>query len=97
MSPKTAEPQPTLLNKSGWPGPLSAGLFEEEQGFIAPGIQTIALLSNLTIEKGQGARLTDVDGNTYLDFNVGVSVCSLGYSHPKYTAALKKQIDQVTV
>jgi 4-aminobutyrate aminotransferase/(S)-3-amino-2-methylpropionate transaminase len=97
MSPKTAEPLQPRTSNTGWPGPLSAALFEEEQGFIAPGIQTIALLSKLTIEKGQGARLTDVDGNTYLDFNVGVSVCSLGYSHPKYTAALKKQIDQVTV
>src|SRR3989338_11589944 len=83
MSPKTAE----LLS-----APKSAALFEEEQGYIAPGIQSIALLSKLSIEKGRGARLTDADGNTYLDFNVGVYVCSLGYSHPKYKAALKAQI-----
>ena len=88
MSPKTAE----LLS-----APKSTALFEEEQGYIAPGIQSIALLSKLSIEKGRGARLTDADGNTYLDFNVGVSVCSLGYSHPKYLAALKDQIDKVTV
>src|SRR3989338_5446559 len=88
MSPKTAE----LLS-----APKSTALFEEEQGYIAPGIQSIALLSKLAIEKGEGARLTDADGNTYLDFNVGVSVCSLGYSHPKYKAALKAQIDKVTV
>src|SRR5437762_896653 len=85
------------VRRTGWPGPKSTALFEEEQRFIAPGIQTIALNSKLTIEKGEGSRLTDVDGNTYLDFNVGVSVASLGYSHPKYIAALKAQIDKVTV
>src|SRR4051812_39570575 len=95
MQPKTAEP-PSKYS-TAWPGPKSTALFEEEQAFIAPGIQSIALLSKLTIEKGHGARLTDVDGNTYLDFNVGVSVCSLGYSHPKYRAAMIDQLDKVTV
>jgi 4-aminobutyrate aminotransferase-like enzyme len=80
-----------------WPGPHSQALFEEEQQYIAPGTQTIALLSKLAVEKGQGCRLTDVDGNTYLDFNVGVSVCSLGYSHPKYVAALQEQVRTITV
>jgi 4-aminobutyrate aminotransferase/(S)-3-amino-2-methylpropionate transaminase len=101
MPPKIVEQlQPTQSSSNGgpgWPGPQSNALFEQEQQYIAPGIQTIALLSKLTIEKGQGARLMDVDGNSYLDFNVGVSVCSLGYSHPKYIAAVKHQLDKVTV
>jgi 4-aminobutyrate aminotransferase / (S)-3-amino-2-methylpropionate transaminase / 5-aminovalerate transaminase len=79
------------------PKPVSEALFEEEQRYIAPGIQTIALVSKLAIEKGEGARLTDVDGNTYLDFNVGVSVCSLGYSHPKYIEAVARQLALVAV
>lgn len=79
------------------PGELSKALFDEEQRFIAPGIQTIALLAQLTIESGQGATVRDVDGNTYLDFNAGVSVASLGYSHPRYIAALKAQLDKITV
>src|SRR5262249_11815970 len=85
------------LPTNTWPGPQSVALFEEEQGVIAPGIQSIALLSKLAIAKGQGSRLTDVDGNSYLDFNVGVSVASLGYSHPKYVAALTQQLRQITV
>src|SRR5882724_10693081 len=87
----SASPQPSPIGRgrqssgeAGWPGPESVALFEEEQKFIAPGNQSIALLSKLTIEKGKGCRLTDADGNSYLDFNVGVSVASLGYSHPKY-------------
>jgi 4-aminobutyrate aminotransferase/(S)-3-amino-2-methylpropionate transaminase len=72
-------------------------LFEAEQHFIAPGIQTIALLSQLTIAHGRGATLTDLDGRTYLDLNAGVSVASLGHAHPRYVAALTKQLEAVSV
>jgi 4-aminobutyrate aminotransferase / (S)-3-amino-2-methylpropionate transaminase / 5-aminovalerate transaminase len=72
-------------------------LFDEEQRFIAPGLQTIALLSELAIERGRGATLTDLDGNTYLDLNAGVSVASLGHAHPKYVAAVGLQLAAVTV
>jgi 4-aminobutyrate aminotransferase / (S)-3-amino-2-methylpropionate transaminase / 5-aminovalerate transaminase len=72
-------------------------LFEAEQQFIAPGIQTIALLSQLAIAHGRGATLTDLDGRTYLDLNAGVSVASLGHAHPRYVAALTKQLEAVSV
>ena len=72
-------------------------LFDEEHQFIAPGLQTIALLSELAIERGNGATLTDLDGHTYLDLNAGVSVASLGHAHPQYIAALTKQLEAVTV
>src|SRR6184192_1083434 len=72
-------------------------LFEQEQQFIAPGLQTIALLSQLAIASGSGATLTDLDGRTYLDLNAGVSVASLGHAHPKYVAALTKQLEAVSV
>jgi 4-aminobutyrate aminotransferase/(S)-3-amino-2-methylpropionate transaminase len=72
-------------------------LFDAEQQFIAPGVQTIALVSQLAIAHGRGATLTDLDGRTYLDLNAGVSVASLGHAHPKYVAALTKQLEAVTV
>jgi 4-aminobutyrate aminotransferase-like enzyme len=72
-------------------------LFDAEQEFIAPGLQTIALLSELAIDHGFGATLTDIDGKTYLDFNAGVSVASLGHAHPRYLAALTKQLAEVSV
>jgi 4-aminobutyrate aminotransferase/(S)-3-amino-2-methylpropionate transaminase len=72
-------------------------LFEAEQQFIAPGIQTIALVSQLAIAYGRGATLTDLDGRTYLDLNAGVSVASLGHAHPRYVAALTKQLEAVSV
>src|SRR5262245_48557958 len=75
----------------------SKQLFDSEQEFIAPGLQTIALLSELAIEQGSGSTLTDIDGKTYLDFNAGVSVASLGHAHPRYVAALAGQLEQVSV
>jgi 4-aminobutyrate aminotransferase-like enzyme len=80
-----------------WSRARTKALFDEEQAFIAPGLQTIALLSELAIERGRGATLTDLDGNSYLDLNAGVSVASLGHAHPKYIAALTKQLEAVTV
>src|SRR5258706_2430750 len=97
VPPKTLANQPAPAKLTGWPGPQSVRLFEEEQKYIAPGIQSIALLSKLAIESGSGCWLTDVDGNTYLDFNVGVSVASLGYAHPRYVAALTDQLQKVAV
>jgi 4-aminobutyrate aminotransferase-like enzyme len=74
----------------------SERIFQEEQQYLAPGVQSIGLHSRLVIERGNGVYLTDVNGKTYLDFFSGVTVGSLGHSHPKYTAALKQQVDRVT-
>ena len=72
-------------------------LFDEEQEFIAPGLQTIALLSGLAITRGEGCNLIDFDGRSYLDLNAGVSVASLGHAHPRYVAALTAQLEAITV
>src|ERR1700746_3748577 len=72
-------------------------LFEDEQRHIAPGLQTIALLSELAIDHGRGSTLVDLDGNAYLDLNAGVSVASIGHANPRYIAALTEQLEAVTV
>ena len=46
---------------------------------------------DITIVSGQGARLTDSQGNTYLDFAAGVGVNGLGYGNTKVLSAIKKQ------
>ncbi|HLP17558.1 MAG TPA: aminotransferase class III-fold pyridoxal phosphate-dependent enzyme [Bacteroidota bacterium] len=74
------------------PGPQSLRHFSRDQRFIAPGIQTIATLSQLTIERGNGCILEDVDGNRYIDFFAGVGVASLGYNHPSYVSAMQYQV-----
>ena len=49
----------------------------------------------VVLDKGEGVYLYDVEGKQYLDFAAGIAVCSLGYGHPEYTAALKNQVDKL--
>ena len=79
------------------PGPRSREIFREEQEVIAPGQQRIALLSELALASGHGATVTDLDGNTYLDFFAGVAVASLGHAHPGYVAAVEAQLRRISV
>lgn len=50
----------------------------------------------IVLDKGEGVYLYDTDGKKYLDFAAGIAVCSLGYGHPKFKDALKRQIDDLT-
>jgi glutamate-1-semialdehyde 2,1-aminomutase len=43
------------------------------------------------VARGQGATFTDVDGNRYLDFNVGDMSSVLGYAHPRLTQVVAEQ------
>lgn len=45
----------------------------------------------VALVKGRGVRVWDADGKEYLDFLAGIAVCSLGHSHPKVAAAIRKQ------
>jgi len=44
---------------------------------------------------GEGAWLFDTDGKRYLDALSGIAVNTLGHAHPRFTAALKAQIDRL--
>jgi 4-aminobutyrate aminotransferase-like enzyme len=77
------------------PGPESARWFEEEQRYIAPGIQSIALYTRIAIHRGQGAVVEDLDGNRFLDFFAGVGVASLGHAHPKWVRAIQDQAGRI--
>ncbi len=45
----------------------------------------------LAFERGQGTRITDVEGRDYLDFSSGIAVTCLGHSHPKWIARVREQ------
>jgi 4-aminobutyrate aminotransferase-like enzyme len=79
------------------PGPRSRTAYAAEQQWIAPGLQRIAQLSELTLSHGRGCVLTDLDGNDYLDFFAGVAVASLGHSHPRFVAAMQAQLERLVV
>jgi acetylornithine/N-succinyldiaminopimelate aminotransferase len=43
------------------------------------------------LERGQGARVWDRDGNEYVDLSAGIAVCGLGHNDPDLVAALTEQ------
>jgi glutamate-1-semialdehyde 2,1-aminomutase len=45
------------------------------------------------IERGDGARVWDVDGNEYLDFHNGFGVMCIGHANPRVGAAVKARVD----
>lgn len=45
------------------------------------------------LQKGKGSHVWDVDGNEYIDFNMGIGPLSLGYAYPKVDEAIKKQLE----
>jgi 4-aminobutyrate aminotransferase-like enzyme len=87
---------PSAKQRSLRPLKKTERTFQEEQHYIAPGVQSICITSRLVVDHGRGVFLTDLDGNTYLDFFSGVTVGSLGHCHPRYVAALKEQLKKVT-
>jgi glutamate-1-semialdehyde 2,1-aminomutase len=45
--------------------------------------------------EGTGSRLTDVDGNTYVDYLLGLGPMILGHRHPVVTAAVAQAISEL--
>lgn len=80
----------------GVPGPQSKAIYDREAEVMAPGLQSIALFSQIAVDRAKGCVITDVDGKDYLDFVAGIGVGSLGHCHPHYVKRLKEQLDRVT-
>jgi acetylornithine/N-succinyldiaminopimelate aminotransferase len=49
----------------------------------------------VTFVEGDGVRLTDAAGRTYLDFAAGIAVVGLGHRHPAPLAAAHAQLDKL--
>ena len=51
--------------------------------------------ADVTIVRGEGCRVWDDEGRSYLDFGGGIAVTSLGHVHPAVTAAAHEQLDRL--
>jgi len=43
------------------------------------------------IDRGQGSRIWDIDGNEYIDFHLGYGAMVAGHAHPKIVEAIERQ------
>lgn len=70
----------------------------QNEALIARGQK--ALLGNyrplpIVLVGGEGARVKDADGNSYVDFTAGIAVSALGHNHPQLVAAIREQAGKI--
>jgi 4-aminobutyrate aminotransferase / (S)-3-amino-2-methylpropionate transaminase / 5-aminovalerate transaminase len=79
---------PTISLKTSIPGPKSQALLKRRQAAVPQGPFNIA---PIFVDRGDGATVTDVDGNVFLDFSGGLGSLNLGHNNPKVVEAVKRQ------
>jgi 4-aminobutyrate aminotransferase / (S)-3-amino-2-methylpropionate transaminase / 5-aminovalerate transaminase len=70
------------------PGPRSRELLTRGAGAIA---QPLQVYLPIFVSEALNATITDVDGNTFVDFAGGVGVCNVGHCHPHVVEAIQEQ------
>src|SRR5215211_3797187 len=73
------------------PGPRSREIIARKERVIA---DPLSLNFPIVIERGEGATLTDVDGNTFIDFTGGVGCLNVGHAHPRVVEAAQEQLER---
>lgn len=79
---------------------VSDDLYGRATGLIPAHTQTLAKgptqyvngVAPKYIQRGKGARVWDVDGNEYLDYNAGIGPISLGYAYKPVDDAIQRQL-----
>src|SRR5215210_8359821 len=74
--------------RTGIPGPRSKEVLERKERVVA---DPLSVFLPVVIERGEGASLTDVDGNTFLDFTGGVGCLNVGHANPRVVDAVQEQ------
>ena len=74
--------------KTSVPGPRSREILERKERTVA---EPLSIFLPVVIAEGRGSTLTDVDGNTFIDFTGGVGCLNVGHSHPRVVEAVQKQ------
>jgi 4-aminobutyrate aminotransferase / (S)-3-amino-2-methylpropionate transaminase / 5-aminovalerate transaminase len=70
------------------PGPRSLAIVERKGRAVA---DPLSLYLPIVVAEGSGSTLTDVDGNTYIDFTGGVGCLNVGHAHPRVVEAVQEQ------
>src|SRR3989440_5518316 len=74
--------------RTGIPGPRSQEILERKERVVA---DPLSVFLPVVIDHGDGATLTDVDGNTFIDFTGGVGCLNVGHAHPRVVEAVQEQ------
>src|SRR6266700_2546896 len=89
MSTSVIAPPRRPQIKTALPGPIAKRIIEADAKFVNPAYPRPSF--KLVAERASGVWVEDVDGNIFLDCNVGVAVCSTGHCHPAVVKAIQDQ------
>jgi len=81
----------TIELRTEVPGPRSREILDRKERVVA---DPLSVYLPIVIERAQGSTLTDVDGNTFLDFTGGVGCLNVGHSHPRVVEAAQEQLEK---
>src|SRR3981081_1128342 len=70
------------------PGPKSRAILDRTARVVA---DPLSVYLPIVAAEGRGTTLTDVDGNTFLDFAGGVGCLNVGHAHPRVVEAVQEQ------
>jgi 4-aminobutyrate aminotransferase/(S)-3-amino-2-methylpropionate transaminase len=79
--------------KTEIPGPRSRALMERKERAVPYGTATAI---PVFVKEARGALITDVDGNTFIDFTGGIGVMNVGHSDPRLIEAVRAQVGNFT-
>ena len=73
------------------PGPRSREILERERKAVAG---PLIVHEPIVADRARGSTITDVDGNTFVDFVGGVGVANVGHNHPRVVEAISEQAER---
>ncbi|KQL49001.1 4-aminobutyrate aminotransferase [Brevibacillus choshinensis] len=88
MSPITTK---FIQLKTAVPGPKSQEMLAKKEANVPRGPSNT---TSAFVAKAEGALLTDIDGNTFIDFAGAIGSINAGHCPPAVVEALKEQLDQ---
>jgi 4-aminobutyrate aminotransferase / (S)-3-amino-2-methylpropionate transaminase / 5-aminovalerate transaminase len=83
----------TIDLKTEVPGPQSREILARKARSVA---EPLSVYLPFVVAEGRGATLTDVDGNTFIDFGGGVGCMNVGHSNPRVVEAVREQSERFT-
>ncbi len=81
----------TVLLRTPVPGPRSRDLLARRDAAIPRGCGNT---TPVFVARTEGATITDVDGNVFLDFAGGIGVLNVGANHPNVIATVREQAER---
>jgi 4-aminobutyrate aminotransferase/(S)-3-amino-2-methylpropionate transaminase len=85
--------EPAIRIRTELPGPKSRALTAERRRWVSPGVSEAR--HGIFFERAEGARLTDVDGNVFIDFAGGIGCVNSGHGASRVRARVREQLERL--